>query len=343
LNVKEEYGLGKRYSKALVTGGAGFIGSHLVDRLLREGFEVTVLDNLTSGNMQNMPSDCAEGDFRFVKGDIRDLSLVRETTKDIDVVFHQAAFVSVTLSVKNPLLANDVNVSGTLNLLKASLDSGVKRFVFASSAAVYGETPSPMKGEDLIPQPSSPYGVSKLAAEGYVRSFYTVYGLETVSLRYFNVYGPRQSFDIDCAYGGVITIFLNRLLRDMSPMIFGDGEQTRDFVYVGDVVESNILALGCKNAAGDFFNIGTNERISVNLVAKVLKHLLKKEDVKNVYADPRPGDIQHVYADTTKAKRILGYSPEFSLEEGLAELIKWHTTNSLSFGEGELKDWKALV
>jgi nucleoside-diphosphate-sugar epimerase len=331
LNGKEEYALGKRYSKALVTGGAGFIGSHLVDRLLKEDFEVTVLDSLSSGSMQNVPSDYAEGNFRFVKGDIRDLSLVMEITKDIDVVFHEAAFVSVMLSVKNPLLANDVNVSGTLNLLKASLDSGVKRFVFASSAAVYGETPSPLKGEDLIPQPSSPYGVSKLAAENYVRSFYTVYGLETVSLRYFNVYGPRQSFDINCAYGGVITIFLNRLLRNMSPIVFGDGEQTRDFVYVGDVVESNILALGCKNAVGEFFNIGSGTRISVNQVAEVLKRLLKREDVENVYAEARPGDIQHGYADTTKAKRILGYSPKFSFEEGLAELVKWYTTNSLSF------------
>jgi len=327
LNGKEEYGLGKRYSKALVTGGAGFIGSHIVDRLLKEGFEVTVLDNLSSGSLQNVPSNYAEGDFRFVRGDIRDLDLVREITKDVDVVFHEAAFVSVTLSVQNPLLANDVNVSGTLNLLKASLDSGVKRFVFASSAAVYGETPSPLKGEDLIPCPSSPYGISKLAAENYVRSFYTVYGLETVSLRYFNVYGPRQSFDIDCAYGGVITIFLNRLLKNVSPIVFGDGEQTRDFVYVGDVVESNILALGCKNAVGEFFNIGSGTRISVNQVAEVLKRLLKQEDVENVCAEARPGDVRDGYADISKARRILGYSPKLSLEEGLTELLNWRAIN----------------
>jgi UDP-glucose 4-epimerase len=335
LNGKEEYGLGKRYSKALVTGGAGFIGSHLVDRLLKEGFDVTVLDNLSSGNMQNFPSNCAEGNFRFVKGDIRDLSLIREITKDVDVVFHDAAFVSVTLSVQNPLLANDVNVSGTLNLLKASLDSGVKRFVFASSAAVYGEASSPLKSEGLIPDPLSPYGVSKLAGENYVRSFNKVYGFETVSLRYFNVYGPRQSFDINCAYGGVITIFLNRLLRNMSPIVFGDGEQSRDFVYVGDVVESNILALGCKNATGESFNIGSGKGVTVNRVGQILKRLLKRENIENVYVDPRPGDPQHGYADITKARRILGYFPKSSLKGGLAELVRWYTENGRSFGSDE--------
>jgi nucleoside-diphosphate-sugar epimerase len=332
---KEEYSLGKRYSKALVTGGAGFIGSHLVDRLLKEGFEVTVLDNLSSGNMQNLPSNCAEGNFRFVEGDIRDLDLAREITKDVDVVFHEAAFVSVTLSVQNPLLANDVNVSGTLNLLKASLDSGVKRFVFASSAAVYGEASSPLRSEGMIPDPLSPYGVSKLAGENYVRSFYKVYGFETVSLRYFNVYGPRQSFDTNCAYGGVITIFLNRLLRNMSPIVFGDGEQSRDFVCVGDVVESNILALSCQNAAGESFNIGSGKGVTVNRVGQILKRLLKKEDVENMYVNPRPGDPQHGYADITKARRILGYCPKSTLKSGLAELVSWYTENGLSFGSDE--------
>jgi UDP-glucose 4-epimerase len=291
---------------------------------------VTVLDDLSSGSLDNVARHKGEKAFRLVKGDIRDAKLVREALKGVDAVFHEAAFVSVTLSVKDPVVANDVNVAGTLNVLKASVDLGVKRFVFASSAAVYGETSTPLKSEDMASAPLSPYGVSKLAAESYVRSFYRTYGLETVSLRYFNVYGPRQSFDLDCAYGGVISIFLNRILRGMSPVVYGDGEQTRDFVYVRDIVEANMLALNSKKAAGEAINIGSGTRVSVNRVAEVLKSLLNKTSVKNIYADPRIGDVLHGYAAIAKAGEILGYRPTVSFEEGLGELVEWYGGRDVS-------------
>jgi nucleoside-diphosphate-sugar epimerase len=316
------------FSKVLVTGGAGFIGSHIVDRLLSDGYDVIVLDDLSSGSLDNVAHHIGQKEFRLVKGDVRDAKLVREVLKGVDAVFHEAAFVSVTLSVKDPVVANDVNVAGTLNVLKASADLGVKRFVFASSAAVYGETSTPLKSEDMASTPLSPYGVSKLAAESYVRSFYRTYGLETVSLRYFNVYGPRQSFDLDCAYGGVISIFLNRILRGMSPIVYGDGEQTRDFVYVKDAVEANMLALRGNDAVGETFNIGTGKRITVNKVAQLLKRMTSKENLENVYSDSRLGDVRHGYADISKAMRILNYEPKFSIEQGLEELVNWYVQKS---------------
>jgi nucleoside-diphosphate-sugar epimerase len=319
--------MGKEYIRILVTGGAGFIGSHLVDRLLHEGFEVTIIDNLDTGQLKNIPHNQYKKEPHFIKGDIRDFNLVKETMKDIDAVFHEAALASVILSVQNPILTNDINVTGTLNLLKASSDLHVKRFIYASSAAVYGDTPSPQKREDMTPNPTSPYGASKLAAENYVKLFHKVYGLETVSLRYFNVYGPRQRFDIQCAYGGAITIFTNRLLRNMPPIIYGDGEQTRDFVYIQDVVEANMLALNSKKAAGEVFNIGTDTNVSVNQVAEALKDIMNKKDLKNVHVDPRPTDIRHGYADISKAKKILGYDPKFSIKEGLSELVNWYVKN----------------
>lgn len=317
--------MSRSYSKILVTGGAGFIGSHIVDRLLNEGFEVTVLDNLDTGRLENLNHHLDKEDFHFIQGDIRDFSLVKETMKDMDAVFHEAALASVTLSVENPVLANDVNLTGTLNVLKVASDLHVKRLIFASSAALYGDSKFPAKREDMILKPTSPYGVSKLGAEKYVQLFHKVYGLETVSLRYFNVYGPRQSFDINCAYGGAITIFTNRLLKDLPPIIYGDGEQTRDFVYVQDVVEANMLALNTQNAAGDVFNVGTGANVSLNKLANALKERLNRKGVKPVHADPRPTDIRHGYADITKAQNILGYNPRFSFEEGLTELVNWYT------------------
>ncbi len=314
----------------LVTGGAGFIGSHIADRLLSQGFEVTVIDNLANGCLENIARNQGRAAFHFVKGDIRDWDLVKKTMKGIDAVFHEAALVSVALSIQDPILTNEINVSGTLNLLKVSADLGVKRFIFASSAAVYGKAQKPREKEDMIPNSTSPYGVSKLAAEKYVRLFYDVYGLETVSLRYFNVYGPRQSFNVEGQYGGVITIFLNRLLNNTSPIIHGDGKQTRDFVYVQDIVEANMLALDNKNSAGELFNIGTGSRVSVNQMVKILKTLTNRKNLKNIYTNPRPGDIRHSCADICKAQKILGYNPKFSFEKGITELVNWCTSNRLN-------------
>ncbi len=313
-----------KHKKILVTGGAGFIGSHIVDRLMEEGFEVTVMDNLDTGRLENIAHHKNKSNFHFAKGDIRNFALVKETLRDIDSVFHEAALASVTRSVKDPILTNDINVGGTLNLLKASSDLGVKRFIFASSAAIYGEAKSPLKKEDMATNPTSPYGVSKLAAENYVRVFYKAYGLETVCLRFFNVYGPRQNVDIQGTYGGAISIFINRILERLPPTIYGDGEQTRDFVYIQDVVEANMLALNTKNAAGEVFNIATGKKISVNQVAETLKDIMNRKDLKTVYTDPRPTDIRHGYADISKAKKILGYNPKFPVKEGLTELVNWY-------------------
>lgn len=293
----------------------------MVDRLIAEGSEVTVLDNFDTGKLDNVSG---HKDLRIVKGDIRDYALIRHTVEDVDAVFHEAALVSIVLSVKNPLVANEINVTGTLNLLKASSDLGVKRFIYASSAAAYGNTSAPRKKEDMPLDPASPYGMSKLAAEKYTKIFYELYGLETVSLRYFNVYGSRQRFDEKWAYGGVISIFLDRLLKNMPPVIHGDGEQTRDFVYVKDVVEANMLALKTSGAAGEVFNIGTGKRITVNKVAQLLKQMTNKENLENVHADSRPGDVRHGYANISKAERILNYVPKFSIEQGLTELVNWY-------------------
>lgn len=315
------------YSQILVSGGAGFIGSHIVDRLISEDFEVTVIDNLQTGHVKNIKRDQRRRKLHFIRGDIRDFNLVRNAVKDIDAVFHEAAFVDVALSLENPVLTNEVNVTGTLNLLKASLEFGVKRFICASSAAVYGSTSRPQKREDDPLNPTSPYGVSKLTAENYVRLFNRLYGIETLSLRYFNVYGPRQSFNIRSAYGGVIALCVNRLLRNIPPIIYGDGEQTRDFVYVQDVVEANMLALNTKDATGETFNVGSGTSTSINQIAELLKEITSTENLQNIYSEPRPGDIRHGYADIYKAKKLLGYNPQFSLKEGLTELLNWYAKN----------------
>jgi nucleoside-diphosphate-sugar epimerase len=324
--IKKGVMMSKNFSRILVTGGAGFIGSHLVDRLLAENYEVTVFDNFSTGTLRNI-SHNENKKLKILRGDVRKFDEVNAAMKDVDAVFHEAAMVSITVSIQDPILANDINVNGTLNVLKASADLGVKRLVFASSAAVYGPSSGPCKKEVTSAFPANPYGVTKLVGENYVRSFSHSYGLETVSLRYFNVYGSRQSFDIDNAYGGVITLFLNRLLRNIPPVIYGDGQQTRDFVYIQDVVQANMLALESKNASGEFFNIGSGTVTSVNEVAQTLKDLLNKGHLSNVYAEHRLGDEKHGFADISKAKTMLHYEPHFSFKEGIVNLINWYTTN----------------
>jgi UDP-N-acetylglucosamine 4-epimerase len=310
------------YSEILVTGGAGFIGSHIVDRLLQEGLAVRVLDNMSTGEKKNLAQHQNKKSFRFIEGDIRNFDCVKKAVEGVDAVVHEAALVSVTRSVEDPLLSNEINVKGTVNLLKACVDAHVKRFVLASSCAVYGDTESLPNNENLAPKPLSPYAADKLAAETYAKVFHDVYGLETVSLRYFNVYGPRQKYG---PYSGVISIYINLLQENEPPLIIGDGNQTRDFVNVKDVVEANINALTKPKAAGEVFNISTGEATTIIKLAETIQQIMGKTDVKPVYAEPRPGDIMHSYGDISKAERKLGYKPRVQLEKGLNELIKWHS------------------
>jgi dTDP-glucose 4,6-dehydratase len=308
----------QKNSRILVTGGAGFIGSHIVDKLVMTDAEVTVLDNLDTGNMGNIAQHEKNSNFKFVKGDIRNLRLVKQLVKDADAVINLAAISSVQRSVENPLLVNDVNVKGTLNMLKASVDSNQKRFVQASSAAVYGESQTLPVREDFTPNPLSPYAVSKLTDENYARVFNQIYGLETVCLRLFNVYGPRQANN---PYSGAITIFANELYANQPPTIFGDGKQTRDFVFVEDVVSAVMLALTEENAVGEIFNIASGNATTINKIVQILQKIMDKKNLKPVYYKPREGDIRHSYASIEKARATIGYEPKFSLEKGLKKLV----------------------
>jgi nucleoside-diphosphate-sugar epimerase len=314
-----------RFSHVLVAGGAGFIGSHIVDNLLSQGLEVTALDNLYTGRTENIEHCDGSRNFRFVRGDVRSFNLVKRVLRNVDAVFNEAAVVSVPRSLENPLLANEVNVGGTLNLLKGSLDSGVKRFVQASSASVYGNTETLPASENLRPDPISPYAVAELAAENYAKAFYRSYGLETVCPRYFNVYGPRQAFS---PYSGATTIFLNKLAHNQHPIVFGDGSQTRDFVYVEDVVQANMLALTTPKAVGEIFNIATGKPNTINELVQNLQERLGKQRLNPLHKLPRKGDIKNSYANIEKAKKILRYQPKTSLEEGVAKLVEWYGMRS---------------
>ena len=306
-------------NRVLVTGGAGFIGSHLVDGLISEGFDVVVLDDFSSGRRENLSLHFGKPNFCLVEGDVKDKADVKKALEGVDVVFHLAAIVSVDFSVKNPLLVNEVNVGGTLNVLRESLKAGVKRFVYASSCAVYGEPVNLPINEEHPTKPMSPYAISKLAAEHYCRVFYEVYGLETVCLRFFNVYGSRQ---VVGPYSGVIVNFIDRLKCGEEPIIYGDGEQTRDFVFVGDVVDACLRAMKCKSCVGDVINVGAGVEISINRLADVLTELFNLHDIEFVYAEPRAGDVKRSCADLSKAERLLGYKPKVSLREGLAMLLR---------------------
>jgi len=274
--------------RVLVTGGAGFIGSHLVDGLMSGGFDVVVLDDFSSGRRENLSVHFGKPNFCLVEGDVRDKADVKKVLEGVDVVFHLAAIVNVDFSVKNPVVVNEVNVGGTLNVLRESLKAGVKRFVYASSC---------------------------VAAEYYCRVFYEVYGLETVCLRFFNVYGSRQ---VVGPYSGVIMKFIDRLKRGEMPIVYGDGKQTRDFVFVTDVVDACLRVMRCKNCVGEMINVGSGVETTVNRLADVLIELFGSCDVKPVFAEPRAGDIRRSCADLSKTKRLLGCSPKTSLREGLS-------------------------
>jgi nucleoside-diphosphate-sugar epimerase len=311
-----------RFKRALVTGGAGFIGSHIVDRLVQDGVKVTVIDNLSSGRLENLSKPLDVERIEFVKGDVRNMKTVDQVVKDIDVVFHEAALVGVQPSMKNPVLTNDVNVGGTVNLLQASVKHGVKRFVLASSASVYGDQDSVPVKEDMVPNPSSPMAASKLSAECYLEVFHRTFGLETVALRYFNVYGERQA--AGGSYSAVIIAFLRCLMTGVRPIIYGDGDQTRDFIHVDDVVEANMLTME-KDRVNLSFNIATGVPVKINELFALLRDLTGKHEVQPKYFSSRKAGIRESWADTSRAKRILGFQAKVPFEEGLSRLVdQWN-------------------
>jgi UDP-N-acetylglucosamine/UDP-N-acetylgalactosamine 4-epimerase len=304
----------------LVTGGAGFIGSHIVDALLGRGETVRVLDNFATGKRENLVHclDCIE----LVQGDIRDLDTCHRACVGVDYVLHQAALGSVPRSVADPLTTHEVNVTGTLKMLLAARDAGVKRFVYAASSSTYGDHPGLPKVEDQIGNPLSPYAVSKYADELYAQVFGRCYGLETVGLRYFNVFGPRQ--DPFSQYAAVIPLFVSSLLKEEAPLIHGDGEQSRDFTFVANAVSANLLACKAPAAAvGEVFNIACNRQASLNRLYGQLQELLGTQIVAN-HGPPRAGDVRHSLADIGKAQRLLGYHGSIGLEEGLKRSIDWY-------------------
>ncbi len=301
-----------------MTGGAGFIGSHLVDWLVKQGYTVTVLDNLSTGKLENVRGCLDDPGFKFVKGDVRDRRNVEEALKDVQAVFHLAAITSVPYSVKHPNVTVKVNVDGTRNLLEACLREGVERFIYVSSCAVYGEPEYLPVNERHPARPISPYAESKLKAENVCRSFHEKHGLKTVVFRLFNVYGPRMR---EGQYSGVISRFIKRLKAGKSPIIYGDGRQTRDFVYVEDVVQALISALKNEDALGKVLNIGCGVPVTINELADMLMELTGTR-VKPIHRKARLGDIKHSYADIGLAKIILGFEPKTSLKEGLVRLLR---------------------
>ena len=302
----------------LVTGGAGFIGSNTVDELVRRGHEVVVLDDLSTGKAENLVEVQEKVELR--RHSVTDLDRLREACRGVDYVLHLGARTSVPRSVKDPLETNRVNVDGTLNVLVAARDAKVKRVVFAGSSSVYGETPTLPKREDMPAAPISPYGLSKLAGEIYGQVFQRCYGLEFVSLRYFNVFGPRQ--DPGSPYSGVLSLFNAALLNGTQPTVYGDGEQSRDFTYVGNAVEANLLACEAKRAAGLAINIGTGSRYTLNQTLALLEKITGRP-AKAKYGPPREGDIHDSQADISRAKDVLGYNPRFGFEEGLKNTWEW--------------------
>ncbi|NVM36402.1 MAG: SDR family oxidoreductase [Candidatus Lokiarchaeota archaeon] len=306
--------------RILVTGVAGFIGSNLTDRLLNLGANVIGVDNLFNGRLENLEEALNYKHFQFHKGDIRDLNFLLDIFKDIDIIFHEAAFTSVPQSIKMPESCNDVNINGTLNLLNAARKRDVKKIIFASSSSIYGDTPTLPKIESMPRIPISPYGVTKLTCESYMQVFHQVYGLNTISLRYFNVFGPRQQ---DSPYSGVIAIWLGQIIKNKNLIIFGDGNQSRDFTYIKDVVQANILAAENK-ISGEILNIAAGSPIKLLDLAKLMLKLTNKEDLGINFDLPRPGDIIHSFADISKAKEVLKFQPKYTQELGLRDYFEWY-------------------
>jgi len=312
-----------KLKKALVTGGAGFIGSHLVDALVSSGCKVTVLDDLSTGRLSNL--EHLKDNITFYKGDIRDRKALDTAVKNCDVIFHQAAMVSVPQTVENPVDSAMVNELGTLSLLESARKNNAKRIVLASSCAVYGDDPELPKVENMLPKPLSPYAVQKLTGEYYARLYYDLYGLETCCLRYFNVYGPRQ--DPTSPYSGVISIFMSKAVSEKAPVIYGDGKQYRDFVFVNDVIRANLLAASVDEASGKIFNIGTGKYVTIDRFWKMTCDLCSV-NIKPDYKPPRPGDIVESVANIDHAKTVLGFKPGYSFEKGLEITLNWYKDKS---------------
>ena len=310
--------------KFLVTGGAGFIGSNICKKLISQGCFVRVIDNLLTGKKSNL-ADIIDK-IEFIEADMGDERVARAAMKDIDVVLHQGALPSVPRSIDDPAATHKHCVDATFTLLLAARDAGIKRFVYASSSSAYGDTPTLPKVETMRPEPLSPYAVGKLVGEHYCSVFSNVFGLETISLRYFNVFGPHQ--DPTSQYAAAIPAFVTAILQDEPPTVFGDGEQSRDFTYVDNVVEANLLTARAEHTAGEVVNIACGQAVTVNETIDVINKLLDK-NTKPVYTDPRPGDVKHSLADISLAKKLTGFKPTVSFKQGLQLSIDWYRENLL--------------
>jgi UDP-N-acetylglucosamine/UDP-N-acetyl-alpha-D-glucosaminouronate 4-epimerase len=305
-------------STFLVTGGAGFIGSNIIGELVRRGEAVRVLDNLATGHIENL--DAVRQDIQWHEADIRDLESIRPDFEAVDYVVHLAAIPSVPRSVSDPLTSNSANIDGTLNVLLAARDAGVKRVVFAASSAAYGDHPALPRVESQEPRPLSPYALTKLTGEYYCKIFTRVYGLETVSLRYFNIFGPHQS--PDSPYSGVLSLFISAYMNGQTPTIFGDGEQSRDFTYVENAVDATLRACTAPSASGQVINVGTGERHTLNETIKLLDRIFGRQLTPR-YDTPRAGDVQHSHADISLSRTLLGYEPAVRFEDGLKKTVDW--------------------
>lgn len=304
---------------SLVTGGAGFIGTNLTRTLLAQGHRVRILDNFSTGKRENLGP--FQDHIELIEGDLRSYHIVHEAARDIEVIFHQGALPSVPRSINDPITTNQVNVEGTLNILNAARDTDVRRVVYASSSSIYGENPELPKQEDMTPRPISPYAVAKLAGEKYCQVFTRTYGLETVALRYFNVFGLGQ--DPRSQYAAVVPLFITAFLDGDRITVYGDGEQSRDFTFIENVVQANILAAQAPDAAGEVFNVACGTQMSLN---QMLDHLrtIMETDTEVHYVPSRPGDVKHSLADIEKARRILGYHPAVPVELGLRRSVEWY-------------------
>jgi len=302
----------------LVTGGAGFIGSNISGELVKRGEKVRILDNFSTGKRENIAK--FKSGIELIEGDLRELEIVERAMVGVDFVLHQGALPSVERSIEDPLTTNRINILGTLNVLLAALRLGVERVVYASSSSVYGDTPTLPKKEGMKPTPQSPYAVTKLVGEEYCRIYYSIYGLETVCLRYFNVFGPRQ--DPGSQYAAVIPKFITLMLRGKSPPIYGDGEQSRDFTFIDNVVEANLQACTAKGAAGKVFNIACGKNVTINELVHRLNRILQTK-TEPAYQSPRKGDVKYSLADISQARKILQYSPAIGFDEGLVKTVQW--------------------